>query len=451
MTGSTASTARTASAAGTDTTDWAATARLLRRCGFGATGAEIDAATATGAQVWLRAALAADPEKDPGAVRTPLPHFEVLPKVGKGATREQKRARNAKVGMQNKQLTAWWLRRMVAVEQPLGEKLTFGWHNHFATAESKVRSPNAMLTQNTALRRLGRGSFTRLAEAMATDAAMLRWLDGNTNTAKAPNENLSREFMELFALGHGDGYTEQDVREGARALTGWTVGQDGTVAFVAKRHDSGSKTVLGTTGDLDLAGFVEAVLRRPASPAFVATRWWQLLVAPTPPPAASLQRVVAAYGPGRDLGAMFAAMLSDPQVVQQAGSLVVTPVEWVVGAIRALKVPLTEDSAQKFTPIFRSLGQIPFFPPNVAGWPTGQAWLSTASAQTRYEAAVRLAGAGDLDAVAATAQASRVEAVRHLLGIPTLSDRSAVALRTVAKDPVRLVATALVSPEYLVN
>lgn len=286
---------------------------------------------------------------------------------------------------------------------------------------------------------------------MATDAAMLKWLDGNSNTAKAPNENLSREFMELFTLGHGDGYTEQDVREGARALTGWTVGRDGTVAFVARKHDSGSKTVLGVTGNLDMPAFVEAVLRRPASPAFVATRWWQLLVSPTPPSATSLQRVVAAYGPGRDLRAMFGAILSDPQVVTQAGTLVVTPVEWLVGAMRALRVPLTEQSAQRFTPVFRSLGQIPFYPPNVAGWPTGQAWLSTASAQTRYQAAVRLAKAGDLHAIATTAQTARIEAVRHLLGIPTLSDRTVVALRTVAKDPSRLVATALVSPEYLVN
>ncbi len=431
--------------------DWAATARLLRRSGFGATGAEIDAASAIGAQAWLTAALASDPEKDAGAVRTPVPQLATLPKPsGPPASPERKAYQKALVA-QGTQLTAWWLRRMVAVENPLGEKLTFGWHNHFATAESKVRSPANMLVQNTALRRLGRGSFTRLAETMATDGAMLKWLDGNTNTVKAPNENLSREFMELFALGHGDGYTEQDVREGARALTGWTVGQDGVVAFVAKKHDTGSKTVLGTTGNLDMSGFVEAVLSRPASPAFVATRWWQLLVSPTAPSAASLQRVVAAYGPGRDLRAMFGAILSDPQVAQQAGSLVVTPVEWVVGAMRALQVPLTETTAGKFISIFRSLGQVPFEPPNVAGWPTGQAWLSTASAQTRYQAAVRLAAVGNLEAIASTAQTSRVEAVRHLLGIPTLSDRTAVALRTVAKDPKRLVATALVSPEYLVN
>ena len=429
--------------------DWAATARLLRRSGFGATGAEIDAATTMGAQAWLTAALASDPEKDPGAVSTPVPQLEVLARVGGPAGSPENKAHQKALSGQNAQLTAWWLRRMVAVENPLGEKLTFGWHNHFATAESKVRSPRGMLAQNIALRRLGRGSFTRLAEAMATDGAMLKWLDGNTNTVKAPNENLSREFMELFALGHG--YTEQDVREGARALTGWTIGRDGTVAFVAKEHDAGSKTVLGTTGDLDMAGFVEAVLSRPASPSFVATRWWQLLLSPTAPPAASLQRVVAAYGPGRDLRAMFGAILSDPQVALQAGSLVVTPVEWVIGAMRSLQVPLTETTAAKFISIFRSSGQVPFEPPNVAGWPSGQAWLSTASAQSRYQAAVRLAAVGNLDAIAATAQSARVEAVRHLLGIPTLSDRTAIALRTVAKDPRRLVATALVSPEYLVN
>ncbi|MEP6798707.1 MAG: DUF1800 domain-containing protein [Lapillicoccus sp.] len=434
--------------------EWSATARLLRRAGFGATGAEIDAAVAQGASAWLSAALASDPEKDPGALRTPVPSFETLPRPGKAAAPADKKARNQKIAAQNTQLTAWWLRRMVAVESPLGEKLTFGWHNHFATSESKVRVPSSMLAQNTTLRRMGRGSFTALAEAMATDAAMLRWLDGNSSTAKAPNENLSREFMELFALGHGDGYTEyseQDVREGARALTGWTIGRDGAVQFVASRHDDGVKTVLGQTGPLDMKGFVEAVLGRPGSPAFLVTRWWQLLVAPTPPPPASLQRAVAAYGTGRDLKAMFAAILSDPELAVQSGTLVVTPVEWLVGAVRALRVPVDDDSAQKLTPVFRALGQIPFYPPSVAGWPSGQAWLSTASAQTRFGAATRLAAAGNLDSIEKAEVGSRVEAVRHLLGIPTLSDRTVVALRTAAKDPQRLVATALVSPEYLVN
>ncbi|GAA1905652.1 DUF1800 domain-containing protein [Lapillicoccus jejuensis] len=439
----------TSAASGT----WATTARLLRRAGFGATGAEVDAADRLGAGAWLEQALRADPAADPAARSTPPPSIAPLQRAGKGATREQRQAVNRTVAASRKQLLGWWLQRMATTGQPLTEKLTFGWHDHFATDVHKVRDARLMLAQNATLRRLGRGSFTDLARALAVDPAMLVWLDGRLSTAKAPNENLAREFMELFALGHGNGYTEQDVREGARALTGWTV--DGTSArFVARRHDDGSKTVLGRTGDLDTDGYVDAVLAAPASAGFVATRWWQRLVSPTPPGADRLAALTAAYGPRRDLTALFRGLLTtvldDPSV---AGTLVVTPVEWTVGAVRALRVPLGGEEGAKHlalvTSTLNQLGQVPFSPPNVSGWPSGQAWLSTAAAQNRLEAATRLAAAGDLDAVASAPQASRVDAVAHLLAIPTLTDRTVVGLRAVASDPRRLVAAALVSPEYL--
>ncbi len=436
----------------TTSTDWATTARLLRRSGFGATGSEVDAAVRTGTGQWLDAALAADPSTDPGVRSTPPPTPAAVPEGGKDQTREQRQKRNEVVRTNRAAATAWWLRRMATTGQPLVEKVTFGWHSHFATDIHKVRDARMMLAQNATLRRLGRGSFTDLARAMVVDPAMLVWLDGQKSTAKAPNENLSREFMELFTLGHGNGYTEQDVREGARALTGWKVTADGTAHLLRARRDTGSKTVLGHTGDLDAEGFVDAVLAQPASAGFVATRWWQLLLSPIAPTAEQLARVTAAYGPGRDLGAMFRAILTDPAMVASAGSVVVSPVEWAVGAVRALKVPLTDDKqAAALVSTLNGLGQVPFAPPNVSGWPSGQAWLSTAAAQTRLRAATRMAGAGDLDVIGSTAPGSRVDAVAHLLGIPSLSDRSVAALRTVASDPVKLVAAALVSPEYLVS
>lgn len=435
---------------------WGATALLLRRAGFGATGAEVDEAVRTGASAWVERALAADPAADPGARATPPPTLPALERPGKGATREQRQAANRANNQAGKELLAWWLQRMAATTQPLVEKLTFGWHDHFATDIHKVRDARLMLAQNATLRRLGRGSFTDLAKAMVVDPAMLVWLDGRLNTRAAPNENLAREFMELFALGHGNGYTEQDVREGARALTGWTVADDGTARFVPRRHDDGSKTVLGRTGDLDTDGYVDAVLAAPASAGFVATRWWERLVSPTPPSAAQLGALTTAYGSGRDLTALVRGLLTtvadDPST---AGSLVVTPVEWAVGAVRALRVPLVgEEGARNvaaLTGALGQLGQVPFSPPNVGGWPSGQAWLSTAAAQSRLQAASRLAAAGDLDPVASVAQASRPEAVAHLLGLPSLTDRTVVALRAVASDPRRVVTAALVSPEYLTN
>jgi uncharacterized protein (DUF1800 family) len=431
--------------------DWAAAARLVRRAGFGATGAAVDEVVQAGPTAWVEQALRGDPADDPGVAATPAPAFEFPQPLGKDASKETRAARNKDLAAQNRQLVTWWLQRMIAAHNPVVEKLTFGWHSHFATSAASVKVAALMLRQNDSLRRLGRASFTDLATAMVTDPAMLRWLDGASNTAKAPNENLSREFMELFALGHGGGYTEQDVREGARALTGWTVGADGSAAFVARRHDGGTKTLLGRTANLDAHGFVEAVLSQPSSPAYLATRWWHTLVSPAEPPPDSLARVVTAYGPGRDLMGLFSATLTDPHLVGEAGSVVVSPVEWLVGAARALRLPTDASAVATLLPTLRALGQTPLYPPSVAGWPSGQAWLSTASASTRMDAARRLVAAADLQEVTRTPQGSRTDMVAHLLGIPHLSNRTVSALRPLTTDPKQLVATALVSPEYLVN
>ena len=149
---------------------------------------------------------------------------------------------------------------MVQADQPVVEKLTSLWHNHFATAASKVRDATLMLAQNQTLRGQARGQLPALALAMLTDPAMLVGWTARTSPGH-PNENLSREFIELFTLGHGNGYTEQDVRDGARALTGWTITRgDAAARFVAARHDSGSKTVLGVTGNLDETGYCDGLL-----------------------------------------------------------------------------------------------------------------------------------------------------------------------------------------------
>jgi uncharacterized protein (DUF1800 family) len=219
---------------------------------------------------------------------------------------------------------------------------------------------------------------------------------------------------------------------------------------VPRRHDSGTKIVLGTTADLDARGFVRLLLDQPTSAPFVATRWWQLLAGTEAPPAEALDRLVAAYGPERNLAGLFGAMLTDDAYAATAGSLVGSPVEWVVGAMRSLHVRTDDDSVKKAAAALRALGQLPFFPPNVSGWPSGQAWLSTASATTRVQTAAFLARAGDLGAVDSAAQAGRVDAVAHLLGIPHFSDRTVAELKTHTNDPQRLVAMALVTPENLV-
>ncbi len=434
------------------TGEWAAAARLVRRTGFGATGAQVDAAVAAGRTRYLATMLAADPVADPGARTTPLPHFDPVGRTGKGADRSTRQAGQAARKAQLATLTGWWLRRMATVQEPFGEKLTFLWHNHFATAATKVRKAGWLAAQNQTLRTLGRGDFHVLASAMLTDGAMLYWLDGEANTAAAPNENLSREFMELFALGHGDGYTETDVRQGARALTGWRIADDGSTSLDPTRHDNGVKTFLGVTGNLGAPEFCDAVLARPASGPFVCGRMYGQLVSDEPPSTPVLQVVSAAYGQTRDLKAMLASMLGADDFIAKTGSKVISPVEWLVGAVRALKVPVAQDAAvKKLVGILTALGQVPFYPPNVSGWPSGQAWLTTSAAEVRMKAAARLVAQGDIDVIRAAGASTRLDVLAHTLGVATWSNRTKTVLSQNVSSPDQLVAIALNTPEYLTH
>ncbi len=423
-------------------TEWTRTARILRRTCFGACGSDIDAVVNTGLDRWLDAALSTPAEPT-------YPTFVPIEAPGKGASMEERQKNRAALAEQNRALLTWWVGQMATTTRPVTERLTFGWHQHWATSVSKVKLAPAMLTQQQTLRRTGLGSFTSMAHALVTDPALMVYLDAQDNTKAAPNENLARELMELFCLGVGNGYTETDVKEAARALTGWRITPKGAT-FDPKRHDAGTKTLLGVTGALDTRGAVDAILAAPGHPRHLATRWWHQLASPDAPPSDTLARLTSAYGPGRDLRALFRAIVTDPAFEAAAGSLVLSPVEWVVASLRTLNVPATDQMLMAATATLRSLGQVPLQPPNVSGWPSGQAWLSTASAQTRAVAAQRLAKAADLSAVANAAPAARPDALAHLLGLPGFTRRTRTALDTAKGDPVRLTAIALVSPEYQV-
>jgi len=435
---------------------WITTARALRRAGFGVTGSEVDAATKRDWPGYVEAILGANPDADPGAVDTPMPTLPTPRRPGKNATPAARKQFDQQLYEQQRVLSDWWLRRMVAVQQPVHEKLTLLWHNHFATSAQKVREAAYMAAQNQKLRSLSLGDFRSLAYGMLTDAAMLRWLDGQSSTARAPNENLAREFMELFALGHGNGYTEDDVRNGARALTGWVIGADGQTSMVPKRHDDTAKTLFGVTRNFDAAGFCDTVLAQPKSAEYVAGRLWRQLASDDPPSHRALDRLVSAYGPGRNLRALTTAVLTDCEFTGGGGtpptSRVNTPVEWLVGVLRALRVPLDTPAHRKLADAtLHALGQRPFFPPSVGGWPRGQVWLSTASAGARLRAATRFAHAGDLSDVESTAAGERIDAVGYLIGVGAWSERSARALQPLARQPPQLVAAAVNTPEYLTS
>jgi uncharacterized protein (DUF1800 family) len=433
-------------------TRWISTARALRRAGFGVTGPEVDSVVTQDWPSHVDAMLGANPDADPGAIATPMPALGEARAPGKGAAPAARKQYNQQMSEQLGVLSGWWLRRMVAVHQPVHEKLTLLWHNHFATSAQKVRSAAHMAAQNQKLRTLSLGDFHTLAYTMLTDAAMLRWLDGQNSTAKAPNENLAREFMELFALGHGNGYTENDVRNGARALTGWVVGADGDTSMIPKRHDSSAKTLFGVTRNFDAAGFCDAVLAQPKSPVYVAGRLWQQLASDDPPSPQALDRLLAAYGPGRNLRALTKAILTDGEFANGRATVVNTPAEWLIGVIRTLRVPVDRPARLKMVDsTLRTLGQRPFYPPSVGGWPSGQVWLSTASAGVRLRAATELARAGNLSGIESAPAGDRIDAVGYLIGVGDWSDRTVKALQPLVRQPPQLVAAAVNTPEYLTS
>ncbi|MBB5828950.1 DUF1800 domain-containing protein [Micromonospora carbonacea] len=430
--------------------DREAVAHLLRRATFGPTADEVDAAERAGLAATLDALLD-PPGPDRGAAATPPPALGADPHAGitRQSSREQRQQANERRREQVLRVTGWWLDRMVAADDGLGEKLLFFWHGHWATSVRKVRSAPLMLGQLATLRRHGRGPLGPLVEAMVRDPALILWLDGQKNTRAAPNENLARELMELFTLGVGN-YAEADVKAGARALTGWVVDRrTGAARFEPRRHDAGAKTILGRTGPFDAAGFAALLAGQPAAREFVARRLWFRYAGPETPAPAGLA--------GPDTLATLRAVLTAGEFGRTAGTLVKQPVEWAVGALRQLGVRpsrLSEQRRRQLLAGLTALDQVPLRPPSVGGWPAGVAWLTTSSLQARLRLADLLAGVAAptvLDRLAAAPAAGRPDALARLLVVDAWSARTRAALDPLAGQPRKLLAAGLVSPEYTVS
>ena len=306
---------------------------------------------------------------------------------------EQRRAYVREIRQQSPALALWWLDQMVATPQPFVERLTLFWHGHWATSIRKVRVPALMLTQNETLRTHAAGDFRAMARAMVQDPALLVWLDAGRNKRESPNENLSRELMELFTLGRGF-YSEEDVREGARALTGWRTSRaNGDVRFVARQHDPGPHTILGVTASYDSESLVDLLVGQPQSARFVVERLWARFGSPEMPDALR-DDLIAAYESQRNIATTMSVPLRSPEFLAAPGALVKTPIEWAVGAMRVLGIrPSTLKQKEQTQALFAlaGMGQVPFAPPSVGGWPSGSAWLGTAATQARLWLAAFLA------------------------------------------------------------
>jgi uncharacterized protein (DUF1800 family) len=334
---------------------------------------------------------------------------------------------------------------MVAADKPLLEKLTFFWHGHFTSSLAKVSSPARMLTQNKLLRSSGTGDFPGLALAVAQDPAMMIWLDTVANVKGRPNENFARELMELFTLGAGN-YSETDVSEGARCFTGWKI-NGSSYRVDPAQHDNGSKTFLGNTGNLGGEDVVRIVTHHPASAPWVVSRLWSFFATPVTPDHPTVRDLAPAFAADGNITNLLRNLFLHADFLSDATrfGLVRSPVLWLITACRTLGV--TPDV--RWVSVLRNQGQVPFYPPNVAGWPKDGAWINTALALERLQAALAIAGAANLSTVSAAAPADRPATLARLLSVDSWSAASAAGLLTAAADPVKVTALALVSPEFV--
>ena len=320
---------------------------------------------------------------------TPLPDWVLEPiptrDIRKTWTDDQRRDEQRLRGQRYELLRAWWVREMLSTPSSLTERMTLFWHNHFTSGQDKVQYPQQMAQQNMLLRRDALGNFGELLHDVAKDPAMLQYLDGASNRKGKPNENFAREVMELFTLGEGH-YTQRDVSEAARAYTGWSLDPD-TQAYVwrANQHDDGDKTVLGQTGPFDGDQVLDILLARPETATFVTTKLWREFVSDTPDPARIAPIAAQFRASHYDIKVALRGLFMSDAFWDDGdrGVLVKSPVEFVVGTLRAFDIGY--DNTAPFAAQIRTLGENLFYPPNVKGWPGGTIWINSSTLLARKQ------------------------------------------------------------------
>ncbi len=298
--------------------------------------------------------------------------------------------------LQPQAVSAWWLYRMLVSRQPIQERMALFWHNHFATSASKVQAGRLMLIQIQLFQRLGLNNFKTLTLEVAKDPAMLVWLDGVRNVKGKPNENFARELFELFTMGIGN-YTERDIQEAARAFTGWSFSRV-TASFVFNRnqHDDGEKEVFGKRGRFDGETIIEMAVEHPATAPHLARKFYQHFINDIEPPdERTVQELAKVFrDSGYSVRALMRRLLLTPAFWSHTNwrKRVKSPVEFVVGALRQVgvgerlrAVNLSDGAGQRLLAAYlrlasqwtRRIGQYLLYPPDVAGWEWGKAWISS--------------------------------------------------------------------------
>ena len=358
---------------------------LLRRTGFGVTREDFDRYQAMGLEATTQEIVNYETVSDDAAI----------------SNAEAFTAQSENPGT----ALAWWLTRILNTKRPLQEKMTLFWHGLLTTQISVVKDPAAMIAQNELLRANAKGAFPDLLKAITADPAMMVYLDIAGSTRQSPNENYARELMELFSMGEGT-FSEADVREASRAFTGWRVprqrndqGQPVLLdpVFQPRRFDDGTKSFLGSSGNFGPSEIIDIIVAQSASARYITGRLFSFFVYPDPDEA-DIEPFLDVYLASRyDIGATVEAMLrSDVFYSPRAyRALVKSPIEYAVGAIRALglessAVASLAGNIRRGGGALSEMGQTPLEPPNVAGWPGGASWLNSATLFARLNFIDRL-------------------------------------------------------------
>lgn len=382
---------------------------LLWRAGLGATPAQVDTTAAKGYTTAVDEVVNYPDIPAPDAPTVPDIPRDPDAKADAETRIAFQKARNDAIREGNESLQTWWADRLRTSTTPLQENLTLFWHNHFATGVDKVRYPALMRGQNQTLREKGAGKFVDLLIAVSRDPAMLIYLDGKDSVKARPNENWAREVMELFTVGIGN-YSEDDIREAARACTGWTLDPfTGEVKFTPNRFDNTPKTVFGQTGNFTMDDISRMLVARPETARYVTRKLFAWFVADDPTEAELAPLLTAWNESGGEIRAVLRAMFLSPAFVPERATVmhVKHPVAWMMGALRGLEV---EIEGMRVAQLLTQQGMTLFYPPNVGGWPQGMRWISPSGQVLRYniagtvvQRAAMLGGAADAEFVAAVA------------------------------------------------
>jgi uncharacterized protein (DUF1800 family) len=404
--------------------------RLLWRAGFGPSPGHAQALAAMGLQRAVASLTRpAGPETFTGAEPTEEDGGPIFPQDARGHDH------------------LWFLDRMVRTNQPLAQRMTLIWHDWFATSGEGVPQQRFMTEQNELFRRHWLGSFHQLVRDVTIDPAMILWLDSHQNRVGRPNENYARELMELFTLGADRGaYTEQDVREMARALTGWRGFRTNelgyhTFAFHPPWFDNSEKTVFGQRGNFNWENAVDMCVRHPMHASFFVNKLWSYFI-PVPPSAGDRQALERLYvDSGWQVRPVVEAILLHPQL-HGGPRMVKPPVVFVAGMLRALRRSV-DDGLWTF--LCADAGQRLFWPPDVAGWDDSR-WLDTSTVRGRWMVVRKGLDGRELSASAVNnynpdeTPAQGVALARSFWGDPDLTPETVAALERFA---ARTVAGAL--------